>query len=241
MCHRHRWGILWRALRWRHNGHDGISNHQPHHCLLNSLFVCRSKKTSKLRVSGLCVGNSPGTGGIPAQMASNVENVSIWWRHHEAADNLRYNVLLALVLNLFCSMLETFISCPQLMYDNCKMSQMLQEMWPLFPTTCGGIPLLPEITDVYICQIYGWNLILILSYSSFCQTHCWNLMLTLSCLFFHQTHGIFCMDTSMFPRCFWYNMNDPQGLTAMCKQKLKSMNECIMLNDNLSFTFFLTR
>ena len=37
---------------------------------------------SKLRVTGLCVGNSPGTGEFPAQMASNAENVSIWWRHH---------------------------------------------------------------------------------------------------------------------------------------------------------------
>ena len=41
------------------------------------------KKTSKLRVTGLCVGNSPGTGEFPAQMASYAENVSIWWRHHE--------------------------------------------------------------------------------------------------------------------------------------------------------------
>ena len=69
-------------LRWRHNGHDSVSNHQPHRCLLNRLFGCRSKKTSKLRVTGLCAGNSPGTGEFPAQMASNAENVSIWWRHH---------------------------------------------------------------------------------------------------------------------------------------------------------------
>ena len=27
-------------------------------------------------------GNSPETGEFPAQMASNAENVSIWWRHH---------------------------------------------------------------------------------------------------------------------------------------------------------------
>ena len=40
------------------------------------------KKTSKLRVTGLCVGNSPVTGEFPAQRASNAENVSIWWRHH---------------------------------------------------------------------------------------------------------------------------------------------------------------
>ena len=72
-----------RTLRWRHNGRDSASNHQPHHCLLNCLFRRRSKKTSKLRVTGLCVGNSPVTGEFPAQMASNAENVSIWWRHHE--------------------------------------------------------------------------------------------------------------------------------------------------------------
>ena len=70
------------SLRWRHNGCDSVSNHQPHHCLLNRLFRRRTKKTSKLRVTGLCAGNSPVTGEFPTQMASNAENVSIWWRHH---------------------------------------------------------------------------------------------------------------------------------------------------------------
>ena len=67
---------------WRHNRHNGVSNHQPHDCLLNRLFRRRSKKTSKLSVTGLCAGNSPGTGEFPARRASNAENVSIWWRHH---------------------------------------------------------------------------------------------------------------------------------------------------------------
>ena len=58
------------------------SHHQPHDCLLNRLFRRRSKKTSKLHVTGLCAGNSPGTSEFPTQMASNAENVSIWWRHH---------------------------------------------------------------------------------------------------------------------------------------------------------------
>ena len=61
---------------------DGVSNHQPHDCLLNRLFGRRSKKASKLRITGLCVGTSPGTCEIPAQIASNAKNVSIWWRHH---------------------------------------------------------------------------------------------------------------------------------------------------------------
>ena len=70
------------SLRWRHNDHAGVSNHQSHGCLLNRLFRRKSKKTSKPRVTGLCAGNSPGTGEFPAQMASYAENVSIWWRHH---------------------------------------------------------------------------------------------------------------------------------------------------------------
>ena len=70
------------SLRWRHNGLDGVSNHQPHDCLLNLLLRCRSKKTSKLCVTGLCEGNSPVTDEFPAQMISNAEIVSIWWRHH---------------------------------------------------------------------------------------------------------------------------------------------------------------
>ena len=69
------------TLLWRHN--DRVSNHQPHDCLLNRLLRRRLKKTSNLRVAGLCAGNSPGTGEFPAQMVSNAENVSIWWRHHE--------------------------------------------------------------------------------------------------------------------------------------------------------------
>ena len=75
-------GMYCTSLRWRHNELDGVSDHQPHDCLLNRLFGRRSKKASKLRVTGLCAGNSPGTGEFPAQMASNAENVSIWWRHH---------------------------------------------------------------------------------------------------------------------------------------------------------------
>ena len=45
------------------------------------------EKTSNFRVTGLCVcvggggGGSTVTGGFPSQRASNMENVSIWWRH----------------------------------------------------------------------------------------------------------------------------------------------------------------
>ena len=55
------------TLQWRHNDRDDVSNHQPHDCLPNRLFKRRSKKISKLRVTGLCAGNSPLTGEFPAQ------------------------------------------------------------------------------------------------------------------------------------------------------------------------------
>ena len=91
------------ALKWRHNGRDGVSNHQPDDCLFNRLFRRRWKRTSKLRVTGLCVGNSPGTGEFPAQMASNSENVCIWWRHH--GPKLRFNINT-----------KKFVSCGFLVY-----------------------------------------------------------------------------------------------------------------------------
>ena len=48
----------------------------------STVYSGADKKKSKLRVTGLCAGNSPVTGEFPAQMASNAEDVSIWWRHH---------------------------------------------------------------------------------------------------------------------------------------------------------------
>ena len=76
------------SLQWHHNERDGVSNHQPHDCLLNYLFRRRSKKTSKLRFTGLCEGNSLGTSEFSAQRASNGENVSISWPHHVLSLNV---------------------------------------------------------------------------------------------------------------------------------------------------------
>ena len=71
------------ALQWSHYERDGVWNHRRLDLLLYHLFRRRSKKTSKLRVTGLCEGNSPVTGELPAQRTSNAENVSIWWHHHD--------------------------------------------------------------------------------------------------------------------------------------------------------------
>ena len=76
------------ALQWCHNECDGISNHQPHDCLPNRLFQRRSKKSSKLRVTGLCAGNSPVTGEFPAQRSVTRKYLhlmmSSWTAHHSA-------------------------------------------------------------------------------------------------------------------------------------------------------------
>ena len=61
------------SLQWRHDGHDNVSNHQPHHCLLSRLLGADQRKHQS---------SASLTGEFPAQMASNAENVSIWWRHH---------------------------------------------------------------------------------------------------------------------------------------------------------------
>ena len=75
---------------WRFNERDGVSNHQPHDCLLNCLFSRRSKKTSKPRVTGFREGNSLMTGEFSAQRDSKAENISIWWRHHGYMYNIGY-------------------------------------------------------------------------------------------------------------------------------------------------------
>ena len=79
------WGWWFETLSWslwRHLNGDGISNHQRLVCLRNRLFRRRSKKTPKLRVTGLCERKPLFTCGFPSRRASNAENVSIWWRHH---------------------------------------------------------------------------------------------------------------------------------------------------------------
>ena len=72
------------TLEWCHNKRDSVWYHRRFDCLPNRLFRRRSKKISKLRVTGLCEGNPAVTGGFPLQRASNAENfhfmTSSWYR-----------------------------------------------------------------------------------------------------------------------------------------------------------------
>ena len=73
----------WWLIKWRHNGWDGVSNHQPHDCILNCFFQAQIKENIIAPRHWSRVGNLPVTGEFPAQKASNADDVSIWWRHHE--------------------------------------------------------------------------------------------------------------------------------------------------------------
>ena len=57
-------------------------------------------KTSKLCVTGLCAGKSPVTGEFPTQRANNAENVSIWWRNHDAIVKKRKSNACKMAANL---------------------------------------------------------------------------------------------------------------------------------------------
>ena len=80
-------------LQWHHNKHKGISDHWHLHCLSTVWSCTDQRKLQKLHVTGLCVGNSLVTGEFPAQKASNLENVSIWWRHHDTLSQPRERFL----------------------------------------------------------------------------------------------------------------------------------------------------
>ena len=79
------------TLQWHHNGHDCTSNHQPHDCLLKPFIQKQIKENIKALSHWFWVGNSQMTSEFPAQMSSNEEKVSIWWRHHELYSSTRFS------------------------------------------------------------------------------------------------------------------------------------------------------
>ena len=109
--HRRAMGCLLTSypIQWHHNEYNGISNHQPHDCLLNHLFRRRSKKISKLCITGLCEGNSLVTSEFPTQRASNAENISIWRCHHDNETVLQWDIGFYMTNDTRC---HVFISLP---------------------------------------------------------------------------------------------------------------------------------
>ena len=79
--------VIWKSrisLRWRHNGHDGVSNHQHHDCLLNRLFRRRPKKHQSSASLAFLWGiqrrpvNSPHKWPVTRKMFP-FDDVIMWW------------------------------------------------------------------------------------------------------------------------------------------------------------------
>ena len=73
----------------------------------------------------LCAGNSPVTGEFPAQMASNAEKVSMWWRHHVLEINrlTRQNIRIRGGLEKVVMATMTRIWSWWLSWDMCEITQ----------------------------------------------------------------------------------------------------------------------
>ena len=85
-CQRGIWGqtLLWElvSLQWRHNGRDGVSDHQPYDCSLNCIFKEQIKENSQSAASQASVREIHRWPVNSLTKTSNAKNVSIWWRHH---------------------------------------------------------------------------------------------------------------------------------------------------------------
>ena len=83
----HNWMREHNTLQWRHNGRDGVSDHQPHECHTQPFIQVQIKENIKAQRLWPSCREFPGDRWIefPTQRASNADNVSIWWRHHEMA------------------------------------------------------------------------------------------------------------------------------------------------------------
>ena len=99
-------------LQWGHNERVDVSNHRRLDCLLKRLFSRKSKKTTKLRVTGLCEGNPPLTGGFPSQKTSNAENVPfgdvIIYTFHTLNEKLQFVIYIKHVLARHGSEMEMY-------------------------------------------------------------------------------------------------------------------------------------
>ena len=100
------------SLQWRHYECHGVSIIYP------TVLLGADHKKSMLRITGLCEGNSPMIGEFPAQRASNVENVSIWWRHHVMGSG---HLNLTRLYRIFSCIISSDLSCiriPEALHQN---------------------------------------------------------------------------------------------------------------------------
>ena len=136
----------------RHNERHGISNHRRLNCLLNRLFRCRSKKTSKLRVTDLCEGNSPVTGGFPSlrpvtRKIFQCDGVIIWQllSHHTATETYFDDLLIPLLQPRVTKNKYTFLCVRAKIYDGTIPCDYLQTKYRWRVYICAQ-PMRAEVT-----------------------------------------------------------------------------------------------
>ena len=73
--------VVVRALQWRHNDHNERLDSPASRLFTQPFIQTQIKENIKAPCHWPLCGEF--TGEFPAKTASNTENVSIWWRHHE--------------------------------------------------------------------------------------------------------------------------------------------------------------
>ena len=89
-------GITWLDVPWPYSDiiMGVMASKSPALPLFTQPLIQAGIKTSKVRVPGLCAGNSPVTGEFPAQMASNAgmfpfdDAIMVWWPMYTAVNSV---------------------------------------------------------------------------------------------------------------------------------------------------------
>ena len=136
------------ALRWRHNGRDSVLNHQP------QPFI-QTQINENIKALCHCAGNSPATGEFPAQMASNAENVSIWWRHHGLINQKSWLRIVELLLRTEWSVWKEKIAVVVMNYSNNGDLKMYQLMLPNAKLMNTFIILFLKLKIIYRCVSFA--------------------------------------------------------------------------------------
>ena len=142
------------SLQWRHNEHDGVSNHQPRDCLLNHLFRRNQRKNQTPRHWPLC-GEFTGDRWIPRLKGGNAEKGSTWWRHHVATDHSMIILILLKHLNMLSATWQPFYSrILALIYHRFLLATALHSLWSLIIFTGFILSCVKKLFNAYNIYIF---------------------------------------------------------------------------------------
>ena len=120
--------LINKALQWRHIERDGVSNHWRLDCSLNRLFRRRSKKASKLHVTGLTPVNSPHKGPVTLKCFHLMTSS---WVNRNVQQQCRKTVYTWLLVSV--SFLH--VRCEKLSFRQ-NMTRIVKKLYAVRFTTC---------------------------------------------------------------------------------------------------------